>query len=381
MCSADHRAAQEFHHGGRYYKGKGKEFTEWLRDKYPSDFYMHLERAEGGRQDLDFDAAVPMYINRKYMVEFLQSRVFERSHKNILEDFLFVTHGTVEYIAMMRANSIIDILIARPMRWLAGKSADLVDWSPISMGLVLDTVEQLFARGAVDGSIFLDPQLDVFKTIADTQPAFREYLDNTFNKQTVLSPDGKTKHLAYKLALAECLTPQDESNRQTRDLTIEFLQVRLARPCGCIDLCSFTSCDPAHSQVQCAAAIRKLHDTRTVLPEYLTSQNGNKCFGNQAQAHEETKGTEATNDKFAESVFGVFDRVLKQYGGISREAASGLSQASRAKSFFQGETVLRRKQQEPPPPGLGYFHTLPIQEQEALVEYVRTTVRFPADVL
>ena len=42
--------AQEFHHGGRYYKGKGKEFWEWLKDTYPSEFVMHFERAEGGRQ-------------------------------------------------------------------------------------------------------------------------------------------------------------------------------------------------------------------------------------------------------------------------------------------------------------------------------------------
>ena len=60
---------KEFHHGGRYYKGKGKEFSEWLRDRYPNAFVMHLERAEGGRQDLDYDAAVPMYVMRRYMVE------------------------------------------------------------------------------------------------------------------------------------------------------------------------------------------------------------------------------------------------------------------------------------------------------------------------
>ena len=46
---------------------------------------MHLERAEGGRQDLDYDAAVPMYVMRPYMVELLHSRVYSKGHKNILE--------------------------------------------------------------------------------------------------------------------------------------------------------------------------------------------------------------------------------------------------------------------------------------------------------
>lgn len=41
---------KEFHEGGLYYKGKGADFASWLREEYPKSFYMHLERAEGGRQ-------------------------------------------------------------------------------------------------------------------------------------------------------------------------------------------------------------------------------------------------------------------------------------------------------------------------------------------
>ena len=93
------------------------------------------------------------------------------------------------------------------------------------------------------------------------------------------------------------------------------------------------------------------------------------------QGHADTKGCHATNDAFSESVFGVFDRMLKRNEGISREAASALAQAVRSKSFWQGDTVQRRKQQEPPPPGIGFFHTLPMQEQHALVEYARRNER------
>ena len=208
--------SQEFHHGGRYYKGKGKEFQEWLRDYYPSAFVMHLERAEGGRQDLAYDAAVPMYINRKYMVEFLHEKLDAAGHSNVLEDFLYVAHTKDEFIAMTRANAIIDLLVARPMRWLAGKSAELVDWSPFSMGPVLDTVEQLFERAAHDGSILLDPNLNIFKDVAASQSAYREYVKHVYEEDTVLSPDGKTKHLQYKLARDELFNPTDESNHSER---------------------------------------------------------------------------------------------------------------------------------------------------------------------
>lgn len=107
---------KQFHHRNKYYKGKGREFWVWLKETYPLIFIMHLERAEGGRQDLDFDAAVPMYILRPYVVEFLHLHVFGADHSNILEDFLYVTHSALEYVAMMRANSVVDLLISRPLR-------------------------------------------------------------------------------------------------------------------------------------------------------------------------------------------------------------------------------------------------------------------------
>ena len=117
MLRADYK---EFHHGGRYYKGKGKEYAEFLRDKHSSAFVMLLERAEGGRQDLDYDAAVAMYINVSYMVEFLHARVFCPGHSNLLEDFIYITHRKIEFVAMMRANAAIDLLIAKPSDALAG---------------------------------------------------------------------------------------------------------------------------------------------------------------------------------------------------------------------------------------------------------------------
>jgi hypothetical protein len=41
---------KEFHHGNRYYKGKGQEFWDWLEKNYPTVFAVHFERAEGGRE-------------------------------------------------------------------------------------------------------------------------------------------------------------------------------------------------------------------------------------------------------------------------------------------------------------------------------------------
>lgn len=59
------------------------------------------------------------------------------------------------------------------------------------------------------------------------------------------------------------------------------------------------------------------------------------------------------------------------------EAASAVSQAVRSQMLSHGDKVARRKQstRTEDEKFTGYFHTLPAQEQEALVELARTTVK------
>jgi hypothetical protein len=107
---------RELHHRQCYYKGKGCEFEYWLAQNHPTAFTIHFKRAEGGRQDLDFDAAMPLYVNRKYVVEFLHNLVYTPNHSNILEDYFYATCTSFEYLAMIRANAIIDLAVSRPLR-------------------------------------------------------------------------------------------------------------------------------------------------------------------------------------------------------------------------------------------------------------------------
>lgn len=148
--------------------------------------------------------------------------VFGKDHANILEDFLYVVHRSMQFIAATRANAIIDLLISRPMRWLTGNSHRLHDWSPYSMGEVLDLVEQFFMKAQYDGSLFLNPDLDIFEPIAAQQPLFQEWRVFTFTEHTRLSPDGSTRHLLYKLAKDELISPKDPTNINTRAKTIEY---------------------------------------------------------------------------------------------------------------------------------------------------------------
>lgn len=309
-------------------------------------------------QDLDYDAAVPLYINRKYFIEFLHDRVFEKNHSNILEDFLYVTFRSLQYVAMVRANAIVDLLISRPLRWLSGKSSQLHQWSPRSMGEALDLVDDLLRRAQHDGSLLLDASLDIFKSIADKQPLFAEWRRYTYEEDTVLAPDGHKKHLVWKMAREELLHPVDPTNRATRLKTIEYIEV------------------------QCAAGLRKMYDPKLALRDKLSSQNGANSVGVSQQAHENMMGVHATNDVLAESVFGTYDMILRRCPGISLEAASAVAQSVRSMMLSYGDHTAHRKEscKKQHQGFVGWFYQLPEKEQEALVEAARLTVKEMRDI-
>lgn len=298
-----------------------------------------------------------MYINRRFFIEFLHPRVFEPKHSNILEDFLYVTFRSLQFVAMTRANAIIDVLISRPLRWLSGKGAELEDWSPFSMGEALDLVEQLFVEAQHDGSLLLDPELDIFKPIAQKQPKFAAWRRYTFEEEDVLAPDGVTKHLVWKLARDELLNPVDATNAATRAKTIEYLEV------------------------QCVAGLRKMHEKKLAICDKLTSMEGASSVAMSSEAHADTIGVHATNDALAESVFGTYDMLLHRCPGISMEAASGVAQALRSMMLSVGDHVNRRKEKcrAPQKDTVGWFYTLPEREQEALVELARVMVKETRD--
>jgi len=154
---------KEMHHQGDYAKGKGRrEFIPWLVEHHGTALYFPIERADGGRQDLDFDGALPIYLNRKYFVGFLKTLVFQLVHSNVLEDFLWTVLRCEEMIAFTRACTLIDLLVSRPLRWLAGKATALTNWSPFKMGLVYDQLEHAMEAAANDGSFLLRPELCAF---------------------------------------------------------------------------------------------------------------------------------------------------------------------------------------------------------------------------
>ena len=325
---------QEFHHCNKYYKGKGREFWVWLAENHPEAFVVHFERADGGRQDLDYDAAIPMYVMRIYMIEYLHTLVHGGNHSNILEDFLYISFGSLQFIAMTRANAIIDLFVSRPLRWLSGNSYLLDNWSPLDMRVALRLAYDIFVEAANDGSVLLDPaRVDIFKPIADTQPLFAEWRRYTFEEEHEFSANGKVPHLLFKLVRDELLDPHDPTNQKSRLKTIEYLEV------------------------QCAAFVKKIDDPKLALACNLAPAQG-AGTGVDELARADTIGLDATNDSLSESILGMWDYVLRRNPGITLEAASALVAAMKMKYYSPG----------------GALEQLPEKEARALVEMARVTV-------
>lgn len=173
-----------------------------------------------------------------------------------------------------------------------------------------------------------------------------------------MSPDGTTRHFHWREVRKQLLQPDDATNAATRLKVIEYLEV------------------------QCRAGLHKMHCPKLAIRDQLTSMNGDKCVGNSIDAHNDTMACYATNDVLAEGVFGTYDMILRRCQGISMEAASAVAQAVRSQMLGHGDCIARRKQSTKivQQDFVGYMYTLPLHEQEALVECARLTVKDMRDL-
>ena len=204
---------KEIHPSGEYAKGKGREFEAWRKARHAADMWMPVEHAAGSRQDMAFDGAVPLFVNRKIILDFLHGLVAVPGSDNTLEKFLWTVLRSNEITALLRVCTLWREIISAPMRWLTGKaSSALADWSNVSSNDVLDLTYDAMVSIAADGHSLLDPLLDPYAPIAAKQPAFKDWRDERA-AHVMKAPDG-TAHCIYARALAEARSPEGKGNAQ-----------------------------------------------------------------------------------------------------------------------------------------------------------------------
>ena len=112
-----------------YPKGLGEELSKWIMDNHSGELLFHVERAaSGGRKDVTFLAAMAIFWNRNYCVEFLDEMVsYCGKSENILALNLTILLSSVEIIALSQLWSILHISIVMPMCWLAACAQKMKD--------------------------------------------------------------------------------------------------------------------------------------------------------------------------------------------------------------------------------------------------------------
>ena len=343
---------KEMHPGQEYAKGKGREALAWVKKMFPSAMWVPFTNAKGSRQDIAFDASLPIYANKAIAAEFLNGLVNVPKANNLLEKFLWRVLRCNEMTALMRTNTLWKLIVTEPMRWLTSESTRLTNWSLASADRVLELAEDAFIAVAADGSKLFDPTLDPFAEIAAQQPLFAAWRTQRMER-TVKAADG-TKHRFNERVLAEARSPSRAGNRQSTTTTV------------------------ALAEKMATAALTAMHDTKRAIADKLSSQGGaNAEPAKRQKVHAATVGAHVTNAR-CESNFGSYDYVGHVFRGTSVESLSGLTLQMRNHDFEHPKNVAhdRRKRKangEPAPPATaGFYHRLPSHRlQHSLVEYAR----------
>eukprot|EP00965_Chrysotila_dentata_P250302 6209371-Pleurochrysis_carterae.AAC.2 len=95
----------------------------------------------------DYAKGKPIGVPRTHTLASQRARqgrtlIFELDHLSTLEDFPWTVLRSQEIIAFTRACMLIEVLILRHLRWLAGKAAQLTGWPPVEMGWAYALLEE-----------------------------------------------------------------------------------------------------------------------------------------------------------------------------------------------------------------------------------------------
>jgi hypothetical protein len=83
-----------------YPKGHGNEYCDWKEEFHPGKRWLPVIRALGGnRQDVAFEAALPIYDQRQDILNFVAMQL--EFGPNILQDSLFLPLGSMQVIASL----------------------------------------------------------------------------------------------------------------------------------------------------------------------------------------------------------------------------------------------------------------------------------------
>eukprot|EP00956_Cyclotella_meneghiniana_P008423 scaffold11328_cov66-Cyclotella_meneghiniana.AAC.8 len=293
-----------------YAKGSGKEFVFYTEEFHPTTYLYPLTRACGGtRQDLSVEGAPSILMNLPLYLQFLRWRsgVCGTSGDGILATNLQIYLRSVEMVALLCVMSILHISICMPIRWLAGKTAELSDYDfgHYDMGKALDTLEAAFEAIIEDPSKFLDEDfmMGLFSEISDKVDPFKAYLEYMFEEKlgnvVVNSKDDEDKVLPYDEIRAAVFYPNRKDIIQTDELCRE-LAVTAA-----------------------TAFLVEFRDESKATSNYLSSIGGKSSLAVLTESQRKSGIGKESSNSTSELLHGTTTDILKRAGTIRLDHAAG----------------------------------------------------------
>ena len=357
---------KEFSLCANYPKGHGAIFQEWMKDNHPGELLLHVERAlSGGRQDIASMAAMAIYWNRNYYVEFLdEMKTYSDKDDNILVNNLHAMLISSEMVSVARLWSILHISLVMPMRYLVANthkwaalnwgefkymcswsSATLLQWishvtshhltlGPISLGRVLDKLKDDL-ESIVDQTELIHDEafmMGMMTPWSDIIPDFEEYLHHQFHvaKQRKVNESGSWA-VPLEEVRRELFHPRDQDNKESTALMEEL------------------------AKVACLAWKAELVDPTKATFQYLSESKSEYSYDHcKEDVKKALLGSMAVND-LAESSFAGVTSVLQKYGRIGLAHAAGVSDLARNDFLSRDEGATDGRK--------GMFHRLPEELQ------------------
>ena len=112
---------KEFSAGANYPKGDWELYHGWMRTYHSGAVLFPVESMHGSRQYVMFSAAIGIWCNQEYFLEFLDFVLkIPGKQNNILRQNLFCLLSSVEIMAQVRLLGMFHLAFVMPMRYLAG---------------------------------------------------------------------------------------------------------------------------------------------------------------------------------------------------------------------------------------------------------------------
>ena len=226
-------------------RGFGEAYLIYMRGYHPVYFFFHVARCCGASFYAILEAAIPLYMNRLPIVEYLDYslKMTGKQRDNILLLNPCILFSLLEMVAQTSMYGIVYVSGFIGFLWLAGRTHKLSKhpvgkppekhWGALSMGRVADHILHMSKEIISDPSLFVSEKymMNIYSVFLDELPPFKQYRKNIFGKQKMCKSvvnNFTGLHIAHiSMAIRKLFRPQSKTHLQSTPTMLDVAKVVL----------------------------------------------------------------------------------------------------------------------------------------------------------